>query len=62
MIYFDFSEKTKKLKNRFFSFFYKNQNKSLQKLFFSDVGWTHTDVFFDEKSESDLILNKKLTP
>ena len=62
MIYFDFCEKTKKTKKSIFWFFHKNQNKSLQKPIFSDFGLTHTDVFFDEESESDLIFNKKLTP
>ena len=42
--------------------FSQNQNKSLQKPIFSDFGLTHTDVFFDEESESDLIFNDKLTP
>ena len=62
MIYFDFCEKTKK--NDFFNVlvFYKNQTESLQIPLFSDFSLTHTDVFFDEESESDLIFNKKLTP
>ena len=61
MIYFDFREKPK---NRFFFTFLvfsKIQNKSLQKLLFSNFGLIHTDVFFDEESESEVIFFKKWT-
>ena len=62
MIYFEFCEKTKKLKNRIFGFFFKNQNKSLQKPLYTNFGLTYIDVFFDEESESDVIFDIKLTP
>ena len=59
MIYFDFCEKTKKIKKSIFWFFRKNQNKTLQKTLFLNFGLTYTDVFFDEESEFDVIFDIK---
>ena len=55
-------EKNQKSKKIDFLGFQENQNKSLQKLLFSYFGLTHSDVFFDEESESDVIFDIKLAP
>ena len=60
--YSDFGEKTKNHVFSFFLFFQKNNNKSLQKSLFFNFGLTHTDVFFDEESEYDVIFDVKLAP
>ena len=39
----------------------QNQNKSLQKPLYTNFGLTYIDVFFDEESESDVII-KKMDP
>ena len=61
MFYFDFCETTKKTKKLIFLFFHKNQNKSLQKPIFW-ILFDHTDVFFDQESEADVIFSKNWTP
>ena len=50
------------MKKHDFFVFPNNQNNSLQKPVFLNFGKTHTDVFFDEESESDVIFDIKLDP
>ena len=44
------------MKKHDFWFFHQNQNSSLKKPLFLNFGLTHTDVFFDEESESEVIF------
>ena len=62
MIYLDFGKKSQKIDIFNFWFFHENLNKSHTKPLFLNFGLTHTDVFFDEESESDVIFDKNLTP
>ena len=59
---FWFSWKTKKSIFYIFWFYHKIQNKSLQKPLFSNLGLTHTEVFFDVEFESDVIFLKNVAP